>query len=203
MKYLIESPQVEYEPGSNEQVLRNKLGIKTQEDINEAEAVLLLKLYEKVFNQVGRTELSFQHICDWHRQWLGPLYEWAGRLRSVNMSKGGFPFAAASNLPQLVTQFEKDFLTNFNQISLLDERALVSFLAGSHVEFILIHPFREGNGRISRLLMDVMCSEANRGPLDYSLFERHKEFYFKSIQAGVNADYVHLEKLIRDTLLES
>ena len=119
------------------------------------------------------------------------------------MSKGGFPFAAASNLPQLVTQFEKDFLTNFNQISLLDERALVSFLARSHVEFILIHPFREGNGRISRLLMDVMCSEANRGPLDYSLFERHKEFYFKSIQAGVNADYVHLEKLIRDTLLES
>ena len=75
MKYLIESPQVEYEPGSNEQVLRNKLGIKTQEDINEAEAVLLLKLYEKVFNQVGRTELSFQHICDWHRKWLSPLYK--------------------------------------------------------------------------------------------------------------------------------
>ncbi|TVQ70521.1 MAG: cell filamentation protein Fic [Oceanospirillales bacterium] len=203
MKYLIESPQVEYEPGSNEQVLRNKLGIKTQEDINEAETVLLFKLYERIFNQEEKAELTFRHICDWHRQWLGPLYEWAGMLRSVNMSKGGFPFAAASHLPQLVTQFEEDFLTSFSQITLLDERALVSFLARSHVEFILIHPFREGNGRISRLLLDVMCSEANIGPLDYSLFEQHKEFYFKSIQAGVNGDYVHLEKLIRDTLLES
>jgi cell filamentation protein len=203
MKYLIESPQVEYEPGSNEQVLRNKLGIKTQEDINEAETVLLFKLYERIFNQEAKAELTFRHICDWHRQWLGLLYEWAGMLRSVNMSKGGFPFAAASHLPQLVTQFEEDFLTSFSQITLLDERALVSFLARSHVEFILIHPFREGNGRISRLLLDVMCSEANIGPLDYSLFEQHKEFYFKSIQAGVNGDYVHLEKLIRDTLLES
>lgn len=203
MKYLIESPQVEYEPESNEQVLLNKLGIKTQEDINEAETILLFKLYERIFHQEDRSELTFQCISDWHRQWLGPLYEWAGMLRSVNMSKGGFPFAAASNLPQLVTEFEANFLSRFNEIRLFDEQALVSFLAKSHVEFILIHPFREGNGRISRLLIDVMCSEANLGPLDYSLFERHKEFYFKSIQAGVNGDYVHLERLIRDTLLES
>lgn len=201
MKYIIDSSEVEYQPNSVSQVLCNKLGITSQIDMNEAEEVLLFKIYDKVFEDFGFSSLVFQDICNWHRQWLGSIYEWAGALRGVNMSKGGFPFAAASNIPKLVDNFEKDFLARFPEISQFDNNALVSFLAKSHVEFILIHPFREGNGRISRLLMDVIATEAGKEPLNYSLFDEHKEFYFKSIQAGVAGDYLHLERLIKDTLL--
>ena len=70
-------------------------------------------------------------------------------------------------------------------------------------EFILIHPFREGNGRISRLLLDVMAAKAGAQPLDYSLWDRrHKDFYFKAIQAGRDGDYQYVAQLIRDVLEE-
>lgn len=76
-------------------------------------------------------------------------------------------------------------------------------MAKSHVEFILIHPFREGNGRMSRLLMDVLATQAGFGPLDYSLWDQHKDFYFGSIQAGVTGDYQHMERLVRDILIKA
>lgn len=54
---------------------------------------------------------------------------------------------------------------------------VIDYLAESHVDFILIHPFREGNGRVSRLLLDVMA-----------------------IKAGVAGEYQHMQKLVRDAL---
>lgn len=82
----------------------------------------------------------------------------------------------------------------------MSDEELVAFLAEMHVAFILIHPFREGNGRISRLLLDVMAAKAGAQPLDYSLWDEHKEFYFKAIQAGRDGDCQHVERLIRDVL---
>ena len=84
----------------------------------------------------------------------------------------------------------------------MSDEALVAFLAEMHVEFILIHPFREGNGRVSRLLLDVMAVKAGAQPLDYSLWDEHKDFYFKAIQAGRDGDYRHVERLIRDVMEE-
>lgn len=69
------------------------------------------------------------------------------------------------------------------------------------MEFILIHPFREGNGRISRVLLDVLATQASYGPLDYSLWDKHKDYYFKAIQAGVAGEYQYMARLIRDTLV--
>lgn len=82
----------------------------------------------------------------------------------------------------------------------MNAKDLVGFLVKSHVEFILIHPFREGNGRSSRLLMDVMATQAGYDPLDSSLWDQHKDFYFGSIQAGVAGDYQHMERLVKDIL---
>lgn len=61
-------------------------------------------------------------------------------------------------------------------------------------------PLREGNGRISRLLLDVMAAKAGAQPLDYSLWDEHKAFYFKAIQAGLGGDFQYVERLIRDVL---
>ncbi len=93
-----------------------------------------------------------------------------------------------------------DFLSKFNSIKNLSAEEFVSFMAKSHVEFILIHPFREGNGRVARLLMDYISYCAGYGLLDYSLWDQHKEFYIRSIHAGVCGDYKHIERLVRDIL---
>lgn len=201
-RYQVMGAEGEFEPGSNNQVLKNHLGITNPDEIDEVEASLLFKLYEKVFKQDVSLlkSLTVKDIQAWHKSWLGNVYSWAGSFRTVNMGKGGFDFAAARNIKTLITRFESSYLNRFNCLDKLSTDELADYLARSHVEFILIHPFREGNGRLSRLLLDVMAVKAGLAPLDYSLWEQHREFYFKSIQAGHNEDYSHTRRMITDTL---
>lgn len=78
--------------------------------------------------------------------------------------------------------------------------ALVRGLAEVHVEFVLIHPFREGNGRIARLLADVMAWQAGIGPLDYSEWDRQRDLYFSAIRAGAVLNVTPMEVLFRQVL---
>lgn len=198
-RYDVTTNEGELQPGGEEGVLNNRLGLTRKQDVDDAETELLQELYEHVFE--NRTaSLDFSDIERWHRQWLGNLYDWAGNLRTVNMSKGDFHFAAAGQLPRLIETFEQQYLQRFASLPNMDERAVIQYLAQCHVEFILIHPFREGNGRISRLLLDLMAVEAGFEPLDYRLWEDHRDFYFKAIQAGVSGDYQHIERLVEDVL---
>jgi len=59
---------------------------------------------------------------------------------------------------------------------------------------------REGNGRLSRLLLDVLSVLAGKGVLDYSLWDEHKIFYFKAVQAGVSGNYCPMMQLVSDIL---
>jgi cell filamentation protein len=198
-RYDVNNSEGDFQPGGEEGVLRNRLGLTRKQDIDDAETELLQALYEHVLSDSSEI-LTFDDIKRWHHLWLGNLYEWAGSLRTVNMSKGDFHFAAAAQLPRLIDAFEKEFLSRFSELSEMDDEAVVQYLAQSHVEFILIHPFREGNGRLSRLLMDTMAIEAGFEPLDYQLWEDNKDFYFKSIQAGVAGNYQYIECLVKDVL---
>jgi cell filamentation protein len=204
MKYSVGTDEDQYEPNSNDEVLKNKLGISSVEEMDEAENILLLKLYEFIFEpEFSIEKLTVEIIQTWHRKWLGNIYIWAGQDRTVNMGKADFEFAAAMNISGLLEKYEDTYLVSYSELANYELDELVTYLAETHVEFILIHPFREGNGRLSRLLMDVMATQAGFGPLDYSLWDEHKDFYFKSIQAGHAGDYQHIERLVRDILFRS
>ncbi|HAT3710129.1 TPA: cell filamentation protein Fic [Citrobacter freundii] len=182
-------------------MLANKLGIIDEQEMEALESGLLLMLYEQLFIEGQPPEvLAFDHISTWHRQWLGNVYDWAGRLRNTNLTKDGFQFAAADRIPLLLDGFEKQFLSRSGELKSLARPELVRYLAECHVEFILIHPFREGNGRLSRLLCDVLAVLAGKGLLDYSLWDEHKAFYFRAIQAGVSGNYSPMMQLVNDTL---
>lgn len=198
-RYDVTNSEGDFQEDGEEGVLRNTLGLKSKLDIDDAETELLNALYEEVLTQKWAA-LTFDDIKYWHYQWLGNLYDWAGGLRTVNMSKGNFHFAAATQLPRLISTFEDQYLSRFSILPDMTDSEVVEYLAASHVEFILIHPFREGNGRLSRLLIDVMALQAGFEPLDYQLLEDNKDYYFKAIQAGVTGNYLHIERLIRDVL---
>ena len=200
-KYELNSAEERYQPGSGDLVLANKQGIIDEEEMEALESGLLLMLYEQLFIEGQPPEaLAFEHISRWHRHWLGNVYEWAGRLRNANLTKDGFQFAAADRIPLLLDGFEKQFLARSGELKDLSRPELVSYLAECHVEFILIHPFREGNGRLSRLLCDVLAVLAGKSLLDYSLWDEHKAFYFKAIQAGVSGNYSPMMQLVSDIL---
>lgn len=198
-RYNISGSEGEYQQGSDERVLRNLAGIVDPIDMNIAEAELLEALYMQVFEDFPE-RLAFQTISKWHHAWLGNLYSWAGQFRTVDMSKLDISFASPLQLERLSENFESQYLTHFNELADMSDDKLVEFLAEVHVEFILIHPFREGNGRISRLLLDVIAVKAGAQPLDYTLWDQHKDFYFKSIQAGRDGDYQYIQRLVRDVL---
>ncbi|EJD6082974.1 Fic family protein [Providencia rettgeri] len=69
-----------------------------------------------------------------------------------------------------------------------------------HVELILIHPFREGNGRLSRLLADVMAVQAGFQPLDYESWTQHLEQYIAAIHAELNLNYEPMKYWVNEAL---
>lgn len=104
-----------------------------------------------------------------HKTWLGDLYEWAGEYRQVNVSKGDFPFAAAARVPSLMEEFEGNLLMRYTPCNFKSRAEVIRALAETHVELVLIHPFREGNGRLARVLSILMALQAGLPLLDFSL----------------------------------
>ncbi len=116
------------------------------------------------------------------------------------MSKGGLPFAAAGQVPSLLKQFERNCLSRLTPCSGMTRDDAAAAIAKVHVEFILIHPFREGNGRLARLLADVMAGQAGFGPLDYTPWEENKENYIAAIHAGLDCEYGPMTEWVRRAL---
>lgn len=200
-RYKVGSTEGEFEPGSGGQVLRNLVGITTPNDMNDLELELLAQLYgELLLNELPDQGITIENLRTWHRQWLGNVYAWAGQIRTVTMSKDGFPFAAVPQIPRLLTEFEEQYLSRWTPCNALTGTDLVEAIAVTHVEFIVIHPFREGNGRLSRLLADVMAAQASREPLDYGSWDANKAAYIAAIHAGFSGNYGPMKGLVAKAL---
>jgi cell filamentation protein len=114
--------------------------------MDEAEARALEQATDVLIRAHGETHrFTATDLCDCHRTWLGDIYEWAGHYRRVNVSKDGFPFAAAAQVPALMDQFERDELRRCTPCTFADRTAVIRALSETHVELVLIHLFRDGN----------------------------------------------------------
>jgi len=175
-------------------VLRNLLGITRVRDMNEAESQALVLAQEAALDRFGpEHRFTAADICALHRLWLGPVYTWAGDYRSVNIGKAGFLFAHAPLIPRLMAELEQGALHQHTPCRAADDAHLALALAEVHAELILVHPFREGNGRLARLLMLLMALQAGLPPLDFSpLAGRGKRAYVAGIHAAVGRDYAPL-----------
>jgi cell filamentation protein len=127
------------------------------------------------------------------------VYPWAGRDRSVNLGKGDFHFAVAAQIPRLMDLFSKDILSIYTPCNGMSDNRLVEAIAISHVELILIHPFREGNGRLSRILANVMAMQAGNPELDFTSWDCNKDAYFAAVQEGL-VNYEPMKELVRQVL---
>jgi cell filamentation protein len=157
-----------FQPGSRGRVLANHPGIVRVRDMQQAESDALLDTLSGLLDLVSdQQRFTANDLRDWHRRWLGGLYPWAGEYRQVNIGKGGFQFASAQWIPGLMSAFQRDVLAARTPCAGMDHLQLVRALAMTHAELILIHPFREGNGRLARLLNSLMAFQAGLPALDY------------------------------------
>lgn len=195
--------QAQFEPGSDGRVLANRLGITDPAEMADLELHLLSQLYDTVIDSMRPDQrITSADLREWHRRWLGNVYEWAGQYRTLNMGKAGFPFAACGQIPRLMEHLDRKILEPHTPTQGMTEDRLVEAIAIVHIELILIHPFREGNGRLSRLLANVMALQAGWPELDFSSWDTDKPAYFAAIQAGLDDDEP-MRQRVRQVLRES
>lgn len=191
-------------------LLKNLLGIKTQADIEQLEAeelekigIELVKIYDEHY------QFSVEDISDIHELWLSGIYSFAGKYRTVMMWKDGFPFANPEFIPKLMKNFERDFLKKYTPCYGMDNWELANAIGIVHVELILIHPFREGNGRVARMLANLMALQAGKNMLDYTIIDKtvNEEGYNRyiyAIQEGHRGNYSNIinlfEKILEQTI---
>lgn len=180
-------------PDSQGDILPNLLGLITEKQINESEFEGFLKA-EIYFTEKlsARTKFDVKYILGLHKMALGHLYSFAGKYRDVNMSKGGFPFAAAKFLPETMAEFEAEILSKLKN-KYKNSEDLIKDVAIVHGELLFIHPFREGNGRTARLLANLMIRKAGFESLKFERVGK-KEFeeYVEAVQNCANKDYARM-----------
>ena len=145
--------EAQFEPGSQRRVLKNLLGIRHKRAMDRVEAQEQLRAFHEVIRVYGRGHrFRAADVCRIHNLWLNNVYPWAGKYRQINVSKGAFRFATSGQIPRLMEEFENGPLREFTPCRFDSVEEIARALAVVHVELLLIHPFREGNGRAARLL---------------------------------------------------
>ena len=190
-RYKPTGAEAEFEPGSRDRVLRNLLGIRSVREIAFRESEALLAATNHLMNETETGQkFTAADIRRMHRVWLGEIYTWAGEYRTVNLGKGEFMFAAATEIPRLMQEFERNILRRHTPCRLKTQDEPAYALAIVHAELILIHPFRDGNGRCARLLATLMGLQAGLPPLDFSgVRGRERQRYIAAIHAALERDY--------------
>ena len=192
-----------FEPGSNNLVLKNQLGITSESEIVIVESLALADAKVKVLEWFEEeTVITAKLICDLHKIWLGSTYSFAGQFRTVNMSKPGVMFSVAEYIPGNMEAFEKDYLQALTPCKGLNLVEVCDRVAKVHAELLLIHPFREGNGRLARWIADLMVLQAGFPAPNYDIYGRNAESglktYYAALQIGFfSQDTSELSQLFR------
>ncbi len=184
-------------PNNQSEILPNLLGLKSVEDIALSEFEGFLKaeimLTEKLSS---RTKFDVSYILKIHKLSLGHLYSFAGKCRDVNLSKGGFPFAAAKFLHETMNTFNEDILSKLAK-EYKNRQELIADISKVHGELLFIHPFREGNGRTARILANLMSRKQGYESLLFDKVGKSEfEFYVLAVQLSAEKNYSKMEQFI-------
>jgi len=192
----------QYEPGSRGRVLKNLPGITTKKGIDTVETREYLRVTDQLLQHFDRKHcFTAEDICLMHQAWLGSIYKWAGHYRQVFISKGGFSFSAPAFIPQLMDAFEKETLSRYTPCIFTAREAVIAALATVHTELLLIHPFRDGNGRLARQLAVLMGFQAGLPFLDFSILRGVKRrSYFAAVAAGLDRNYAPMMNIFSDVV---
>ena len=122
-----------------------------------------------------------------HAYLFGGLYDFAGQIRTVNIAKGGFQFAMAQFLPQTLATIEQMPESTFEEI------------ANKYIEMNIAHPFREGNGRSTRIWLDLIFKKRLQRCVDWSKIDKND--YLSAMQKSV-VDSSEIKRLLEHALTD-
>ena len=182
----------------NSYVLKNKLNIKNQEDLSNAEReITSLKIAVAKKNIIwGNFDLA--HLQMIHKFIFEDIYTWAGELRHVNISKGN-SFCLFEHIVENANNIFKELKEENFLIDTKSKRETTNRLAYYLGEINVIHPFREGNGRTQRLFIEYLAGVAGYG-IDFSDITP-KEMIVASAEA-FNCQYEKMENIFQKSVYQ-
>ncbi len=170
--------------------LQNKLGItdsaelaRTEEKISKRKAV---ELYER--NMIDEAEAGkFSGLVKIHKFLFEEIYDFAGMVRTVNIAKGNFRFASVMYLEAALNHIDGMPQSTYDEI------------IEKYVEMNIAHPFREGNGRSTRIWLDFMLKKELKSVIDWSKVD--KEDYLLAMERSPVKD-VEIKVLLKNALTD-
>lgn len=169
-------------------MLENKLGITSSVELaNEEEKITKLKALELFdTNKIDEFEVgTFKGLSDVHKYLFGEIYSFAGNVRKENIAKGNFRFASSMYLEDVLNKIDNMPQKNFDDI------------IKKYVEMNIAHPFREGNGRSTRIWLDLILKKELNKVIDWSKI--NKEDYLLAMERSPVRD-LEIRLLLQDAL---
>lgn len=157
MGYSIDPISANCYPGTT--VLINKFDIRNEEKLNEIESVISSARYAEWLNMPLSTAFDFDHYKAIHHFIFSDLYEWAGQVRTVNISKKGTMFTPAENIESQAELIFKR-LQDLSYFKDLPNDEFVEEIVDFYCVTNALHPFREGNGRTQRVFLTQLIRNA-------------------------------------------
>lgn len=171
-------------------VLRNKLGIDNAADLAREEERISKKRARELFESGLLDKLTpgkFSSLSAIHKYLFEDIYEFAGEIRTVNISKSNFRFASLMYLEAAIENIDKMPQSTFDEI------------VEKYVEMNIAHPFREGNGRSTRIWLDHILKSEIKKVVDWSLVD--KEDYLLAMERSPIRD-IEIKHILKNALTD-
>ena len=176
--------------GGDGMVLQNKLGIANSVELAREEERISKKKALDLFDTTALEKYpvgSFAQLAAIHKYLFEDIYDFAGKIRSVNIAKGNFRFAPVMYLQAALESIENMPQSTFEEI------------VEKYVEMNVAHPFREGNGRSARIWLDLMLKQELHLVVDWSLVD--KDDYLLAMERSPIKD-TEIKHLLKSALTD-
>lgn len=170
--------------------LENKLNLTDSAELARAEERLSKKKAARLFESGYLYTLkagTLDSLLSIHKYLFEDIYDFAGRVRTVNLAKGNFRFAPVTYLNEALKNIEKMPQSTFDEI------------IEKYVEMNVAHPFREGNGRAARIWLDLMLQQEHNMVVDWSKID--KEDYLLAMERSPIKD-IEIKYLLKGALTD-
>lgn len=171
-------------------ILKNKLNITNQVELAKAEEKISKQKAKQLFDSrdIDKVEIgTFKGLAFIHAYLFEDIYDFAGKIREVNISKGNFRFAPLMYLQVSLEHIDAMGQGNFDEI------------IQKYVEMNIAHPFREGNGRATRIWLDLILKKELKQVVDWNRVD--KDEYLSAMQRSVVKD-IEIKSLLKQALTD-
>lgn len=171
-------------------MLKNKLGIKTPFELAQVEEKITKQKAFELF-ETGKLEIfevgTFNGLSQIHQFLFEDIYDFAGKIRTENIAKNNFRFASAMYLEEALKEIDQMPQSNFDEI------------VQKYIEMNIAHPFREGNGRSTRIWLDAIFKKEIGKVVDWSKIP--KQDYLLAMERSPIKD-LEIKVLLKNALTE-